>query len=65
MADKYIKNKHGIPHSIPADVLATALAQGAVEITKAEYTKLLKKVMDEAAAAKAADKGDGNEESAA
>lgn len=64
MADKYIKNKHGIPHSIPGDMLATAQAQGSVEITKAEYTKLLKRVMEDADAAKAATKDDGDEEPA-
>ena len=39
MSDVYIRNKHGVVHSIPADMLDLALSQGSEKITKAEYEK--------------------------
>ncbi len=42
MADIYIKNKHGIAHSIPESMLGQVKKQGGTKISKAEFDKLAK-----------------------
>lgn len=54
MSDVYIRNRHGVVHSIPEDVWPVARSQGATKISREEFDK----IMAEQQTAKEPDQGE-------